>query len=206
MAERVGIGGLVLATDIDLVWMPPGVPFRMLRHEVGVDPIPRQDFDLVHVRLVLVHLPEPERVIADLIAALRPGGWLLVEEADPGLQPLVCLDEVGPAEVLANRLKRCFRDLMAARGVDLAFGRKLPGLLRSAGLTNVEADAFFPISSPACALLEVATTEQVRARLIEAGMATDEEIDNHLTNVKSGRIDLTISPLISAWGMKPAQT
>jgi len=95
---------------------------------------------------------------------------------------------------------------MAARGVDLAFGRKLPGLLRSAGLTNVEADAFFPISSPACALLEVATTEQVRARLIEAGMATDEEIDNHLTNVKSGRIDLTISPLISAWGMKPAQT
>jgi hypothetical protein len=67
---------------------------------------------------------------------------LLVEEADPALQPLVCPDEYGPEQQLANQLKHGFRALMARRGVDLAYGRTLPRLLRDAGLVDVGADAF----------------------------------------------------------------
>lgn len=45
---------------------------------------------------------------------------------------------------------------------------------------------------------------QIRGRLVEAGLATDEESDEHLRNVDSGRLDLATSPMISAWARKPA--
>ena len=64
-----------------------------------------------------------------------------VEDADPAMQPRSCLEETGPAEVLANRLHRGFRYLLSERGVDLAYGRTLPRRLRAAGLVGVEADA-----------------------------------------------------------------
>ena len=195
----------VLATDIDTTWLHDlGESVEVRRHDVGADPAPGGDFDLVHARLVLVHVRRRERALATMVEALRPGGWLLLEEADPGLQPLVCPDEVGDAERLANRLKASFRTLMAERGVDLAFGRTLPRLLRSVGLERVQSDAFFPMGGPACTELERATIEQIRYRLLEAGLATPEEIERHLANVSAGRLDLATSPMVSAWGQKPA--
>lgn len=224
LARQVGDSGRVLATDIDVSWLTadpghadpdhtdpghadpghadPGYEVR--RHDVGVDAAPEGEFDLVHARLVLVHVPARAAVLATMARALRPGGVLLLEEADPALQPLVCPDEFGPEQELANRLKHAFRTLMVGRGVDLAYGRTLPRLLRGAGLTDVAADAYFPVTDPACAILEEATVEQIRGRLLAAGLATDVEIDRHLDNVRAGRLDLTISPMVSAWGRKAA--
>ena len=202
IAERTATS--VLATDIDTAWLNAmGGSVEVRRHDVGVDPAPDGHFDLVHARLVLVHVTRRERALATMIDALRPGGWLLLEEADPGLQPLACPDEVGDAERLANRLKTSFRTLMAERGVDLAFGRALPRLLRSAGLERVQSDAFFPMGGPACTELERATVEQIRDRLLEHGLATPEEIERHLANVTAGRLDLATSPMVTAWGQKP---
>jgi len=93
--------------------------------------------------------------------------------------------------------------LMAQRGVDLSYGRTLPRLLRDRGLLDVGADAFFPMTGPACNLLEQATVAQIRDRLTAAGLATDEEVDQHLHNIGAGLLDLATSPMISAWGRKP---
>jgi SAM-dependent methyltransferase len=205
LAQQVGSSGRVVASDIDTTWMPAdGAAFEVLRHDVGVEQPPAGAFDLVHARLLLTHVPQRVEAIASMVRALRPGGWLVIEDADPALQPLICPDESGPAQQLANRLRLGFRALLAARGADLAFGRTLPRLLREAGLDGVQADAFFPITSPACSALEIATVQQIRARLVAAGLATDLEIEQHLTNVSSGRLDLATAPLISAWGRKPA--
>jgi hypothetical protein len=65
----------------------------------------------------------------------------------------------------------------------LAFGRTLPRLLRQAGLVDVQADDFFPVASTACTALEAATVRQIRARQVEAGIATDADIDEQLANV-----------------------
>lgn len=205
LAGQVAPDGEVLATDLDTTWLGgaarPGL--RVLRHDVGVDPPPDGGFDLVHARLVLVHVPARDRALAAMVAALRPGGWLVVEDADPALQPLLCLEERGPAGELANRLKAGFRRLMAERGADLAFGRTLPRRLRAAGLADVGADAWFPITGAAAVALERATTEQVRDRLLAAGLATAEEIEQHLANLAAGELDPATSPMVTAWGRKP---
>ncbi|QHC22826.1 class I SAM-dependent methyltransferase [Streptomyces sp. GS7] len=204
LAERVGEQGRVLATDLDTSWMPrAGAPYEVVRHDVAADEPPQGPFDLVHARLVLVHVPQREAALRAMVRALRPGGWLLVEDADPALQPLACPDEYGPEQELANRIRRGFRTLLADRGAQLAFGRTLPRLLRAAGLADVEADAYFPITSPAGSVLEAATVRQIRDRLIESGLATGEEIEEHLANIGSGRLDTATAPLISAWGRKP---
>ncbi|MFG2572022.1 methyltransferase [Streptomyces sp. NPDC048481] len=204
LAKKVGPTGKVLATDIDTsrlrsVARPP-VEVRV--HDVGVDEPPMEGLDLVHARLVLVHVPDRERALRSMVAALRPGGRILIEDADPALQPLLCPDEHGPEQQLANRLRHGFRQLLAGRGADLSYGRRLPRLLREAGLVRVEADAYFPVTSPACTALESATVRQIRDELVEAGLATDEEIDRHLANVASGSMDLATAPMISAWGRK----
>jgi SAM-dependent methyltransferase len=209
LARQVGPDGSVLATDIDTSWIdgPGGASetraFETRRHDVGTEPPPGLEFDLVHARLVLVHVPRRAEALAAMVAAVRPGGWLLLEEADPALQPLVCPDEAGPEQALANKLKRGFRALMAGRDVDLAYGRTLPRRLRAAGLVDGRSDAFFPMGGPACDALERATVEQIRDRLIAAGEATAAEVDAHLANVAAGRLDLATSPMISAWARKP---
>jgi hypothetical protein len=206
LAGRVGPSGWVLATDIDVSWAEraagPAVTVR--RHDVGGDPPPAGPFDLVHARLVLVHVAERSRGLHAMVEALRPGGWLLLEDADPALQPLGCLEARDPEERLANQLRTGFRALLSERGVDLAYGRKLPRLLREAGLQEVGADAYFPVALPACAQLERATVNQVRERLIAGGHATAAEIDRHLANLAAGRLDLATSPMITAWGRRPA--
>jgi SAM-dependent methyltransferase len=147
LAERVGPTGAVVATDIDVSWARDagGGVIEVLRHDVTAEPPPPGSFDLVHARLVLVHVTDRAEALRRMVLALRPGGWLLLEDADPGLQPLLCPDESGPEQRLANRLRAGSRTLMAARGADL---------------------------------------------------------DRHLSNVATGRLDLATAPMISAWGRR----
>lgn len=205
MADRVGPEGSVLATDIDVSWMPDSGQrsYEVARHDVGLEPPPPGPFDLVHARLVLVHVPRRIEAMAAMVEVLRPGGWLVVEDADPALQPLTCIDEHGPEQALANKLRRDFRSLLVDRGADISYGRTLPRALRHAGLVDVAADAYFPVGGSACTVLERATVQQTHAGLVAAGLATDEEIDRHLANIAAGGLDFATSPMISAWGRRP---
>ncbi|MGW1670846.1 methyltransferase domain-containing protein [Streptomyces sp. NPDC002324] len=205
LAKKVGPTGKVIATGTDISWAVPSVtrpPVEALVHRLGVDQPPGDGFDLVHARLALAHAPDRERALLSMVKALRPGGRLLIEDADPALQPLACLEETGPEHQLANRLREAVRALLAERGVDPAHGRRLPRLLRAAGLRGVEADAYFPVASPACAALESTTIGGLRGALVEANLATEEEIDRHLADIAAGAMDIAAPPLISAWGRK----
>lgn len=205
IADRVGPTGRVLATDIDVsrAREAEAANVEVREHDVASGPPAGESFDLVHARLVLVHVPERGRALANMVAALKPGGWLVVEDADPALQPLSCIDESGPEQELANRIRSGFRTLLAGRGADLSFGRKLPRMFREAGLEELSAEAYFPIVRPECATLEVATIEMVRDDLVRHGIVSEAEIDRHLDNVRRGILDLAQPPMISVRGRKP---
>lgn len=211
LAATVGPTGHVLATDIDPSWLKAGEAgeagggYEVRRHDVVADPPPEPGtFDLVHARLVLVHVPDRARALATMAAALRPGGWLLIEDADTALQPLACLDDTGPAQRRANRLRDAIRELLARRGANLRFGRTLPQALREAGLVDVAAAGAFPVGGLACDRLEASTIRHVRGELLAAGLTDDAELDAHLAAIDAGELDLTLAPLISAWGRRPA--
>ncbi len=104
------------------------------------------------------------------------------------------------ARIFPHRAARA-RSRPARRGPP--YGRRLPRLPREAGLTDVRADACFPVTGPARTALEAATVRQGRDQLVAKGLATDTEIDTRLAAVAAGDLDLATSPTISAWGRKP---
>ncbi|MCW2648489.1 MAG: Methyltransferase type 11, partial [Pseudonocardiales bacterium] len=64
---------------------------------------------------------------------------------------------------------------------------------------------YFPITGPSCTELERATIEQIRDRLLDQGIATAAEIDEHLANIVGGQLDLATSPMITASGRRPPE-
>jgi SAM-dependent methyltransferase len=204
LSRRVGPTGHVLATDIDVRWVqdPIAENVEVRRHDVAADPPPSDTFDLVHERLVLIHLPQREQALRRMVDCLRPGGWALLEDFDSVLQPFGCLDPQTPSEHLANKVRAAFRDLLTDRGADLEYGRRLPRVLRNAGLVDVASDAYLPSAMPEARGLERANVQQVRDGLIAHGHVTAEELDAHVAAVEHGTFDVAMSPLVSAWGRK----
>jgi 2-polyprenyl-3-methyl-5-hydroxy-6-metoxy-1,4-benzoquinol methylase len=206
LSERVGDTGRVVATDVD-VWAlasSRGIHVDVLRHDVGAEEPPGSGFDLVHARLVLEHVYDYAAGLAAMAGALRPGGWLLAESADPLLQPLACPDEAGPAQALANKLRHAIWALETHSG-QKRFGRMLPRLLRDAGLSDVQAEVRFPLGGPDTIRLQRTLIARRGERLIDAGLLSREEIDRHLADLAAGRLDLAAFPVVSAWGRKPSR-
>jgi SAM-dependent methyltransferase len=204
LADRVGPTGQVVATDIDTRWIDdglgPGVQVR--QHDVVTDDPPDTGFDLVHARLVLVHLPARDTALRRMVSSLRPGGWLLIEDFDVALQPHAHLDPHEPEHHLANKLREGFLALLAQRGVDLEYGRKLPRLLAEHGLTDIAADGYLSVTRPAAAALDAANLAQVGDALVAQGRATAEEVQQFLAAVTGG-LGLASPPLVGAWGRRP---
>ncbi len=203
LVRRVGPGGRVLATDIDasLLGGAAGSGFGARRHDIAADPPPPGRFDLIHARLLLEHLAGRDAALTSLTQAVRPGGWLLIESADPYLQPLACPDETGPAHQLANRLRQACWTLQA-RHSDLGYGRTLPRRLRAAGLVDVAAEVFFPLAVPAAARLHRTMIERMRTPLLASAAATGDEIGRHLDDLDAGRLDVAAFPVVSVCGRK----
>jgi SAM-dependent methyltransferase len=206
LAARVAPGGRVVASDLDPRWLAGrvGSGVEVVRQDVARDDPPGDAFDLVHARLVLSHVVEREEALRRMVSALRPEGWVLVEDYDVALLQPPSADEESPEQHLATVFKAEFRALLRERGADLGWARRLPRLMREAGLVDVRADAYFAVSLPAVAALDQANARQVRDEIVRRGRLSAADVDRYLELVASGRIDLTTPPLVSAWGRRPA--
>jgi ubiquinone/menaquinone biosynthesis C-methylase UbiE len=206
LSDRVGPAGWVLVTDIEPRWLAPlerpNVEVR--RHDIGADPLPSDTFDLIHLRLVLTHVVRRDEALASMAAAVRPGGWLVVEDFDSVLVTQASLDPAVAATPVLNRVRAAFLDALAGRGVDLQFGRKLPRLVRSLGLVDVGADAYLTLAaSDAARRLERANIEQVGSAMVASGLLEPTDLDRFFA-VFDDDVDVGLPPLVSAWGRRPA--
>jgi SAM-dependent methyltransferase len=206
LAAQVGPAGHVLATDIDPHWFAvndlPAIEVR--RHDITRDPLPEAAFDLIHARLVLIHIPDRVAVLRRLVVALRPGGRLAIEDFDVTLIPRR-VNTGEPEHEVVNTVTAAFSGLLAARGADHGYGKRLPALLRAAGLTDVHAEghvAFATGGSPGAALY-LANIQQTRAELLAAGHVTKDEIERCCELLADPSVTLTMPVLIAARGRKP---
>jgi len=202
LAHEVGPTGRVVATDVDVSWMPDDAMFEVRVHDVTTDGPPDGGFDLVHVRLVLTHLPRRAEALRRMAAALRPGGWLVVEDFDMSIQPRACPDAATEDEERANRVRAGIIELLLGRGVDPVLGRTLRKRLVALGLADVGAEAYSALAVPATRALERANTLQVRDDLVALGLGGD--VDRHLDALAAGRIEIATPPLVTAWGRRCA--
>ena len=195
----------VLATDIDTRWIQTNglSQLDVQRHDIAADPPPPGEFDVVHARLVLSWLPARDAVLSRLARALKPGGWLVIEDFDTLLHR--CLDPLNDDERIFDKVAGAFGQALGRRGVDTTWPRTLPHRLASAGLTNIGAAGHLTIfhgGSPA-AQLWIANIDQVGDGIIQAGLITTAERDTFRRLLDDPAFVGNYPLLITAWGNKP---
>lgn len=203
LCARVGVTGRVLATDLDPRFLQ-SLSYKNLevwRHDVRTEGLPKEEFDLAHARLVLLHLPDRGVALRRMVDALKPGGWIVVEEFDA----LTFLPDpaVNPGE--ANlRVRHAFDEALTARGVDLHCGRLLVHELKADGLVNIDVDATASLwggQSPGTAMMKH-NFEEMREPMVSSGLISEEEFEADLKRIDEQDFLMPSPMMWTAWGMK----
>ena len=204
LAARVGPTGHVLVTDLDPRFLEPlQVPnLEVRRHNIALEPLPEAAFDLIHARLVLGHLPKPEKVLERLVAALKPDRYLIDEEFDSA--SLRSDPAISPGEIQLKSQIALFR-LAEERGLERRWGRLLYGRLRSFGLVNVCAEArlFMWHGGSVGASLMRANFEQLHDPFVAGGHITEQELHQDLAQLDSPDFMMPSPTMWTAWGRRP---
>jgi SAM-dependent methyltransferase len=165
--------------------------------------LPRESFDLATARLVLVNIPEPEKIVSEMAALVRPGGVVALHEADWIAH--VC-DPPLPAW---DRLRQVLDNYAEAKGMDLYVGRRIPRLLRNAGLIEVQVNPLIHIYGPDHTRRPIFLNfvNNLRDRIVAEGLISQGEFAESIASVERhlGEPEtLVVSHLfIQAWGRKP---
>lgn len=205
LADRVGPTGQVIATDIDTrhLYALNDARIEVWRHDLAIDSLPLSTFDLVHARLVLVHIPGRDEVLKRIIRALKPGGWLLLEEFDSFSMPPD--PGINPGETFL-RTHQALARLMTDRQFERRYGRLLYGKLRSHGLVSVGAEARIFMcqgGSPGTSLLR-ANLEQLRGLLIGGGYISQKQFEEDVDTLNQPDFLMPSSLLWSVSARRPA--
>jgi SAM-dependent methyltransferase len=205
LAEQAGPAGHVLATDIDIRYIPPDRRYAVLRHDLTVDPIPDGPWDVIHARLVLGHLPERAKILRRLAAALAPGGALAIEEWEDSHSGLVLAAPEPEAATLFVTYLTAVEQILTARGLDHDWAWQVHDAMLTAGLVDVDTVVHarsWPGGS-AGALHHTANISLLRTRILEAGM-TDEQLDRLAEFLRDPRMVVRGLLTISTVGRRPA--
>jgi trans-aconitate methyltransferase len=210
MAAKVGPAGRVLATDIDPRFVlqhrsanPANMDVRV--HDIVTGSLPEDAFDLIHARLVLVWLPERLTVLDRLVKAVKPGGWLLIEDYDTQLVPseLATPDPADAAKFA--KMKHALFELQTRSGLGHTYARELHDRLRERGLMQVQsygAIITFTGGSPG-ADLQRANFRQVHNAVIEAGLVTEAEFQEVMSLLSDPDFTAFTPMMFSAMGRNP---
>jgi 2-polyprenyl-3-methyl-5-hydroxy-6-metoxy-1,4-benzoquinol methylase len=207
LASRVGAQGRVVATDLNPRFLVrhelPNLEVR--RHNILEDGLEAAHFDLVHCRALLMHLPDPVRALRRMVDAVRPGGWLFVEEAD-GSCSFGAADPGHTRAAGFDRRTRAMRAALKTTGtMDLEFGRRLPALFESLGVRDVEYEGVTLLArgGDPMARFNQMTDELLREHFVAAGGLTSEDFDE-LDRAYDDRSFWFVSyTFFGVWGRRP---
>jgi SAM-dependent methyltransferase len=205
-AERVGPGGRVLAVDVDIRFLEPlatGV-VEVAQADLTVTALPHGSFDLVHARLLLEHLPVRDRLLRELAAAVRPGGWLLVEDFD-----WVTAGLVDPPSAVHEKVSGAVRAVFSRHGYDAQYGRRLPRAMAAVGLRDVvtRTDARQVDADPATGVPQwELLVDQLAPAMLATGLVTPTDLDAFGALCHDGDTVMFAPLMVSTAGRRPGPT
>ncbi|MGH8898633.1 MAG: methyltransferase domain-containing protein [Egibacteraceae bacterium] len=165
--------------------------------------LPGESFDLVHERLVLINTPSPEVVVAEMARLAGPGGWVALQELD--FVSWVC----EPPHPAWDRVYRILIGLWQSAGMDPFIGRRLPDLLRRAGLEDVQVQTHAHVWGPGdlYQTFNLHLVSAVRERILASGALTAATLDGLVSELAAHLEQpgtLVLHPtFFQAWGRRP---
>ena len=160
-------------------------------------------FDLVHARTLLVNVPDPTAVMAEMVRLVRPGGW--VAGLEPDCEHGICY----PPHPAFDRLSALFAAAFSRNGADPFIGRRMAELYRQAGLEDITVDArvrVYPVGHSR-RTVRADLVRSLREQILEMGLAGERELDQLDAAAREHLADpdtvVMHHPLFFAWGRKP---
>jgi SAM-dependent methyltransferase len=209
LAGRVGGGGRVVATDLD-VRFASDHEIRNLdcrRHDLMTDPLEDGAFDLAHARAVIMHIPDHQGALERMAAAVRLGGWVVVEDLDFGGQTAAVLGcysvPAGHARLVA-RIYRAAETVLGAAGADAGYGARLVTGLRAAGLEHVGAELHTPVVAGGTEQWVRGSIQALAARMVDTCLVGADEVESFLALTADGSSHYVPPIMVTAWGRRPA--
>ena len=173
------------------------------RHDIGIDPLPEQAFDVVHARAVLTFVPERRTAMQRMITALKPNGWLLIEEMLPPITEAWDRPDE-PDVALARKARLAILEVVRRGGGDPTFPQQLPQYLGASHLADFGAEGYFvPYRTNAVLGLAKANIDQVADEIVEAGLMGAAELERyHAILARPDCFYPASMALISVWGRR----
>ena len=99
---------------------------------LGDTALPRAHYDVIFARWVFLFLPNPDRHVRQLAAALKPGGLLAIEDYRRETLSMIPTPPEWPAFMAADAA------FFATHGGDASIASRLPGMFEKAGLGVID--------------------------------------------------------------------
>jgi ubiquinone/menaquinone biosynthesis C-methylase UbiE len=214
LCRAVGSQGRVVGLDADPAHVAMAAEHAARRGLANVEVLaadarhtrlPGGSFDLVHARTLLVTIPEPGGVLAEMVRLARPGGWVASQEPDCELA--LCY----PPLNAWDRLQEIFWASFGRSGADPFIGRRLAELYRQEGLEEigvmVHASAYPAGHSRRTVIPDLARS--LHPVIVELGLASERELAELDRAVREHLADprTLVVPhlLVAVRGRKPSQ-
>jgi ubiquinone/menaquinone biosynthesis C-methylase UbiE len=213
LAERVSPGGRVVGLDADPAHTAMAAGFVSARALSGSEIVTADarhtgllsgSFDLVHARTLLVNVPDPAAVVAEMVRLAKPGGAVAVAEPDTELA--LCY----PPHPAFDRICAIFPVAFGRKGADPAIGRRVSELFRQAGLTDVGVESRAQMYPPGNTrrTVRLDLVRAMRTQIVEMGLASGQELDEldavARRHLEDPRTVVMSGLLFLVWGHNPA--
>ena len=180
MVDRVGPTGRVAATDLNPVALSPGQGYEIIAHNLVTEPVPDGPWDIIHARLVLLHIPERVQILRKLAGALAPGGALVIEEWASEYLPKLTLSapDAASGALIEAYHTTLIQRILTSNGNDPTWAGRVHATMVAEGLVDVDTaieSRSWRGGEPG-ALLIIANIEQVYDRFQAEGF-TAEDLD-----------------------------
>ncbi|MEJ3741698.1 methyltransferase domain-containing protein [Actinomycetes bacterium KLBMP 9797] len=176
LAKWVSPSGRVVAMDTDPRYIEAGELVDVRGADVTTADLGDGEYDLVHARLLAMHLRQREKLVKRWAAALKPGGLLVVSDwGGTHLDELLLRAADGVAEAFMA-FQQALVGVAVDNGMSVDWARRIPLVMHEAGLVDVEAEVYNRVWSggEAGCLLHASNSRQMEAALLARGVTAEQ--------------------------------
>jgi 2-polyprenyl-3-methyl-5-hydroxy-6-metoxy-1,4-benzoquinol methylase len=204
LVDRVGDSGKVTAVDLDTRFVEditkPNLEIRQC--DIAKDELEKEAYDLIHTRVVLMHVIDRSAALNNMLAALKPNGWLLLEEASFSTTTVREINEIDRS--IIERVFAASQQMLIDLGADPFLGNLLPYLLQNNGMKNISNATninMFQGSSDRAKIWQMAIA-QTMPKLLKTQLVDRTELDRFLDLIDRENIWMMDYAMVATWGQK----
>ena len=202
--EAVGSNGKVTAIDRDTRFIDklqhPNL--QIIKGDLTRIELGNERYDFIHGRYVLMHIPGFQDVLKKVTAALKPGGWILLEEADFTAARIDT--SIAENQRVFTATSQAIDRLFSSKKINPAFGKHLRETLVRCGFMNIQEEVYAPLDHGGRGTAEIMRLSalQLWNQYLEAKAVNESDLQAYIKLADDPNQAAIYYATVSVWGQK----